>query len=87
MVMDVIYNNMIQKLKAMDEKQLLELWHDIDDVAAVQRICDTSYEYTENFDYNAADRDIDDTYMRELIDDDNAQRARDCAAERGARKC
>jgi hypothetical protein len=42
------YQEMIKKLKAMDEKQLLELFHDIEDIATVERIADCAYHFVEN---------------------------------------
>lgn len=43
------YVEMLKKIKAMDEKQLLELFHDIEDIEAVQRIADTAYHFCENY--------------------------------------
>ena len=69
-------------LKNMDEKQLLELWHDIGNIDAIQRIADTAYEYTENYDYENVDNiepSISDE--QDAINVDNARRAREAKHE------
>lgn len=40
---------MRKMLKAMDEKQLLEMFHDMDDIAAIERIADAAYHFVENY--------------------------------------
>lgn len=81
-----LHAEMIKRLNDMDEKQLLELMHDLD-IKTVERLECVVYEHISNYDYEAAETDNDNCYMQELIDDDNTQRAHDCASERNARRC
>ena len=46
---DNLYLNLIYKLKHMDEKQLLELFIDMEDLETVERIADCAYHFVENF--------------------------------------
>jgi len=39
----------IKILKSMDEKQLLELFHDIGDISTIERIADCAYHFVENY--------------------------------------
>lgn len=41
--------NLLIKLKSMDEKQLLEMFHDIEEIEIVQRISDAAYHFCENY--------------------------------------
>ena len=43
------YRWMIENLSVMDERQLLEFFHDLDNIKAVQRIADTAYSFLENY--------------------------------------
>jgi len=47
---DNLYMNLIIKLKSMDEKQLLELCHDIEDIDVIDKIANCFDYYAENFD-------------------------------------
>lgn len=39
------YETVVRALKCMDEKQLLELFHDIDDAAVVERIANLALQF------------------------------------------
>lgn len=41
------YKVLVATLYTLDEKQLLELFHDINDVACVERIADCAYQFVE----------------------------------------
>ena len=43
------YQWMRKVLKNMDEKQLVELFHDLEDIEAVERIADVAYHFVENY--------------------------------------
>lgn len=45
------YKKIIMALRIMDEKQLLELFHDMGDIKAIQRIADCAFEFVENYEY------------------------------------
>lgn len=85
--MDNLYNNMCFKLRTMDEKQLLELWHDVGDIDAIQRISDTAYHFTENYDYEAtgsSEHVMDASHYLDVSDEkqvDDSQRLKDIKAE------
>ena len=70
-------------LKNMDEKQLLELFHDIDDIEAVQRIADCAYHHVENFEREVEEIVNPKSYseFKEWEEQDNAQRYADIKAE------
>jgi len=61
----------------MDEKQLLEMFHDLEDITAVQRICDCAYHYTENFDYEVDKAMSEISDEQDAINVDEARRARE----------
>lgn len=44
-----IYDHILKRLKVLDEKQLIELFHDIEDVNTVERIACAAYEFVENY--------------------------------------
>ena len=76
----------IARLKSMDEKQLLELFHDIEDIKAVQRIADCAYHFTENYDYADSedyDRINGKSDEQDWKDQDDAQRYRDIKSTQG----
>lgn len=77
-----IYKLMVQRLKTMDEKQLAELWKDVEDVNAVQRICDTSYQYTNDYDYEGCES-VDNCSCERTDEQqiDDSQRYKDIKAE------
>lgn len=72
---DNLYLNMLHKLKNMDEKQLVELFHDLESIEAVERIADCAYHFVENYDYEGAQTDISDEQDAKEVDD--AERYRD----------
>ncbi len=86
MNMGMMYQWMYKMLRNMDEKQLLELFADLDDIKAVQRIADCAYHFTENYDY-ATQEDYDrvngKSDTQDLKDQDNAQRYRDIKSQEG----
>jgi len=74
------YQWMRKVLKNMDEKQLIELFHDLEDIETVQRIADCAYHFTENYDY-AEQEDYDrvngKSDEQDWKEQDDAQRYRD----------
>lgn len=71
------YTYIIQVLKTMDKKQLLELFHDIDDIEIVQKISECAYQFVENFepcDPIELKRDISDDEDARQIDDSRRYR-------------
>jgi hypothetical protein len=74
------YAMTLETLKKMDKKQLIELFHDIEDIQVVQRIADCAYHFTENYDYakqDDYDRVTSKSEKQEWVDMDNAERYRD----------
>jgi len=43
------YAMTLETLKNMDEKQMIEMFHDIGDLKVVERIADTAYHFVENY--------------------------------------
>lgn len=78
------YQWMRKVLKNMDEKQLIELFHDLEDIETVQRIADCAYHFTENYDYaeqedyNRVNGKSDEQDWKEQ---DDAQRFRDVQSD------
>ena len=74
-------------LKSMDEKQLLAMFHDMEDIEAVERIADCAYHFTEN--YEAPDQECESadpcpcnkSDEQDWKDQDDAQRYRDIQSE------
>lgn len=68
------YAKLIEKLKSMDEKQLVELFHDIEDIKTIERIADVAYHFVENYE------EPEEEGEHESVDwkrQDDAQRYRD----------
>lgn len=74
-VVTTLYQAMINRLKKMDEKQLLELFHDLEDLAVVERIADCAYHFVENYE------EIEETAPNEHFEADCAMRNSDLADE------
>jgi gluconate kinase len=72
------YEITFSTLRKLDEKQLIELFHDIDDLNVIERIADTAYHFVDTHELDECKPDLD-----ELSDDedalevDNARRARE----------
>lgn len=49
--MTELYKKMLDTLRCMDEKQLLELFHDISELEVVERIADGAYKFIEHMIY------------------------------------
>lgn len=61
------YINLIKRLKVMDEKQLLELFHDLNDDEAVDRIGDCAGYYLKHKEDDSAT-----PYTSEISDEEDA---------------
>ena len=73
-----IYEEMIKRLITMDEKQLIELFHDIvscSNIEQIEAIADTAYYYVENYARE------EETAPNEHFEADCAMRGRDLADE------
>jgi len=68
------YRELLLKLRTMDEKQLVELFHDIDDAQAVERIADCAYHYLENLEGSDIETNSEVKEAREI---DDARRFRE----------
>ena len=71
------YQEMIKRIKTMDEMQLVELMHDIDDIELVETIGNCAYYFVEN--YKAPEEEQ--TAPNEHFEHDCLQRGRDLASE------
>ena len=69
------YQYMRKILRIMDEKQLNELFHDLDDIDAVERIANAAYDYLEQ--YNLALNKEKQSEYEDWKAQDDAQRNRD----------
>lgn len=68
------YANMLKRLKNMDEKQLLELFHDIDDLDVVEGIADCAYHFIENYDESICNEDCVKSDNEDAKEADDARR-------------
>lgn len=68
----------LETLKNMDEKQLLEMFHDMEDVAAVERIAECAYHFVENYvDPEEDEATNEKSDYEDWKEQDDAQRYRD----------
>lgn len=74
----------IRLLKTLDEKQLMELFVDINDIKVIERILDCANAYIIEYDYSKDEEPI--LYGKSDWDDwkstDNARRSRELKAEK-----
>ena len=63
------YEDTLKVLKTLDEKQLLEMFHDLNDIKAVERIADCAFHYCEN---HVEDDDPHTPYNSEMSDEEDA---------------
>src|ERR1700689_86371 len=68
---------MIKLLKIMEDKQLLEMFHDIDDIKIVQRIADCAWHFVETFEEEIENIVNGKSEYEEWREDDDHQRYRD----------
>lgn len=68
---------MIRRLKTMDEKQLLELFYDIDDIEIVERISDCANHFINSQVAEAIKNHLDKPEQEDWKELDDAQRLRD----------
>lgn len=74
---DYTMHAFIARLKSMDEKQLLELFHDIEDIEVVERIADCAFHFVENFEAEVDDIVNGKSDEQDWKEQDDAQRYRD----------
>lgn len=74
------YQWMRKVLRNMDEKQLIELFHDLEDLETVERIADCAYHFVENFHVECEEiaKSLDEkSDEQDWKEQDDAQRYRD----------
>lgn len=72
------YSDLMKALKTMDEKQLLELFHDLESIKTVERIADCAYQYLENCEGSDIDENAtEQSEQEEWKDADDEQRIAD----------
>lgn len=74
---DNLYLNMLYKLKNMTEKQLLEMFKDIEDIVVIERIADCAYHFVENFEPDDSEPFQGKSDEQEWKEQDDAQRCDD----------
>ena len=47
--MNINYKDLLRWISLLDEKQLIELFHDINDIKTVERIADCAFSFVENY--------------------------------------
>ena len=84
--MSGLYAPMLARLKNMDEKQLLELFHDLEDLEVVERIADCANHYVENFEQQVDNIVHGKTEYEDWKEQDDAQRYRDIKSTQDSMK-
>lgn len=82
--MNLVYNDTIKILRDMDEKQLIEMFHDIGDLQLIERIVDCATHFLTEQECEKCDG-IADTNQKSDYEDwksqDDAQRCRDIQSD------
>ena len=72
------YDDLVKMLKSMDEKQLIELFHDMEDVKAVERIADCAFSFVENYEEPEEEK-TELSQNEDALEVDNLRRGRENA--------